>query len=200
MWRKFRLMMIIHVIPFLLKIIIHVIELPSLMMTFSTNSYDILWYFFDAWSRMSLWLDRQIKLIYICIYNTLADMISMLEEPIYPNTFFAGILNQATQRLLNNRSASKLQTPFTTWTGRNCSQKTLPWLGPGDIFWGLGPAYSRNILKRGSFHKSENVTMIILSVLLSIWRIFLFNQSESCLGYFYRWNDHKCSYLSQQFI
>ena len=138
--------------------------------------------------------------IYICIYNTLADMISMLEEPIYPNTFFAGILNQATQRLLNNRSASKLQTPFTTWTGRNCSQKTLPWLGPGVIFWGLEPANSRNILKRSSFHKSENVTMIILSVLLSIWRIFLFNQSESCLGYSYRWNDHKCSYLSQQLI
>ena len=39
--------------------------------------------------------------------------------------------------LFNNRSVSKLQTPFTTKTVHNFSRKTLPWLGSG-ISLGVG--------------------------------------------------------------
>ena len=55
-WREFHLIMIIHVIPIFLKMIIHIIKLPSLMITFSANSQYII--FFDEWCHMSLWLDR----------------------------------------------------------------------------------------------------------------------------------------------
>ena len=39
--------------------------------------------------------------------------------------------------LFNNRSVSKIQTPFTTKTVHNFSRKTLPWLGSG-ISLGVG--------------------------------------------------------------
>ena len=41
--------------------------------------------------------------------------------------------------LFKNRSLSKLQTPFTTWTERNFSQESLPWRGSElDILRGWG--------------------------------------------------------------
>ena len=46
---------------------IEIIHNSSLMITFSTNLHDIIVIFFDAWSHMSLWLDRRIKLIYMYI-------------------------------------------------------------------------------------------------------------------------------------
>ena len=77
---SFHLMMIIKLIPFLPKIIIHTIELPSLMTTFSTSSHDILRFFY-AWSHMSLRRDRQMKLIYIYIYTLqLRDKTSFLPK------------------------------------------------------------------------------------------------------------------------
>ena len=54
---------------------------------------------------------------------------------------------QSTNRLLKNRSVSKLHTPFTTLTELNFSQKTLPWLGSG-ISSGVGGQLSPCSIRR----------------------------------------------------
>ena len=71
--------------------------------------------------------------------------------------------------LLNNRSVSKLQTPFTSWTERNLSQKFLPWLGWGISLGGKCQVTPPNILKRDSWiHKTENGTHALPQYGLSI--------------------------------
>ena len=54
--------------------------------------------------------------------------------------------------LFNNRSVSKLQTPFATLTERNFSRKTLPWLGSEISLGGWGPADPRIILRGDSWY------------------------------------------------
>ena len=58
---------------------------------------------------------------------------------------------QGFQPLSCLRSLSKLQTPFTTWTEQNFSQKNSAMARLRDILGGWGPADPQNILKRPGF-------------------------------------------------
>ena len=73
--------------------------------------------------------------------------------------------------LLNSRSVSKLQTPFTTWTEWNFSRKTLSWLGSG-ISLGVGSQMTPQI------YSSETHRFTKLRMVLRCYSFFTLNHSD----------------------
>ena len=71
--------------------------------------------------------------------------------------------------LINNRSVSEPQTPFTTYTEWRFSRKTLPLLGSGMLplfLRGWGLADPRDILKRGLFQQLSSMVLSYFPVYL----------------------------------